>query len=132
MGFRETVQELADAYRDLRLFEVVCSFHFSEKNLSRELGLTLYRILQEAFNNTVKYAGASLVMVYLERRGDQLHLVYQDNGKGFDPSATYKGIGLNNIQNRVDAYQGRVEVRSAPGKGCELSVVLPLDTKTRS
>lgn len=127
VGFRETVRELADSYRDLHLFEVVSTFQFEEKALGKELKLTLYRILQESFHNTVKYAKASLVQIRIDQKGQLVHLDFSDNGIGFDPQTIKRGIGLANIQNRADAYQGAVELTAAPGKGCRLRITFPLN-----
>lgn len=45
-----------------------------------------------------------------------------DNGKGFDPAAKHKGIGLTNIINRAEVFNGKVKIQSAPGEGCLLQV----------
>ena len=126
LGFRETVLEMADSYRSLHLFEVVCAFDFREGALHKELRLTLYRILQEAFNNTVKYAGASLVQVSLVQNDRQLHLAYTDDGVGFNPATVKKGMGLQNIRNRAGAYGGEIRIESSPGGGYRLEAAFPL------
>jgi signal transduction histidine kinase len=48
-----------------------------------------------------------------------------DNGRGFDEKAVKKGMGLNNIQNRVEYYKGAFHLKTAPGEGCELRIELP-------
>lgn len=128
VGFCDTIQDLADSYRDLQLFELVCSFRVEEKALNKDIRLTIYRILQEALNNTVKYAKASLVQISIEQKGQVICLNYKDNGIGYDPHTIKRGIGLANIRNRADAYQGDVKIFSSPGQGCRIQVSFPLDS----
>jgi len=60
----------------------------------------------------------------LNKVKEQISLQVKDDGKGFDPRARRKGIGLSNIISRAELYNGRVEIESAPGKGCRLEVIL--------
>lgn len=126
VGFKDTLSELVASYLELHLFEVNTFFDFDETAVPKGIKLTIYRILQEAFNNTAKYARASIVQVYIRCTANTLKLVYLDDGVGFDPTTVKRGIGLQNIQNRTDAYRGKVQVRSAPGTGCELKIIFPL------
>jgi PAS domain S-box-containing protein len=96
---------------------------FDESHLSREKKLMIYRILQEQFNNILKHADCSKISVSLENRGPMVELIVEDNGKGFNTNASYQnGLGLKNIRNRVDLYNGRCSVYSAPGKGCRVHI----------
>jgi two-component system sensor histidine kinase UhpB len=95
-----------------------------EKLLPEELKLTVYRILQEQLNNILKHAGASAVAVSLEASGTSLQLKITDDGKGFDVGLKRKGLGLSNIVNRAELFNGEVIIDSAPGKGCSLEVTL--------
>jgi signal transduction histidine kinase len=56
-------------------------------------------------------------------------LSIKDNGKGFDLSKTKRGLGLHNIFNRVEYYQGTVQLDSGPERGCILKVELPLEAQ---
>ena len=126
VGFKDTLGELVASYLELHLFKVHTSFHFDEAAVPKGVKLTIYRILQEAFNNTVKYAQASHVQVVIRSSAHTLKLVYIDDGIGFDPATVKRGIGLQNIQNRTDAYRGQVQVSSTPGAGCTLKILFPL------
>jgi PAS domain S-box-containing protein len=127
VGFKDTLGELVASYLELRLFEVHTSFDFDEAFIPKGVKLTIYRILQEAFNNTVRYAGASLVQIHIRSTAHTLKLVYVDDGVGFNPATVKRGIGLQNIQHRTDAYRGKVQVRSSLNAGCELKIIFPLD-----
>ncbi|MGC4038540.1 MAG: response regulator [Chitinophagaceae bacterium] len=87
--------------------------------------LALYRIVQEQLSNIIKYAKATQVEVTVGITKDQLHMTITDNGTGFDPAKTAKGIGLKNISNRVHVYSGTMELISSPGNGCTLNIMLP-------
>ena len=99
-----------------------------EKKLAPDFALTLYRIIQEQTTNILKYAEATQAIIELRQEGQKICLEVQDNGKGFDPSHQRKGVGLANIVNRADVYQGTVDIEAAPGRGCCVKVcfqVLP-------
>jgi PAS domain S-box-containing protein len=126
LGFKETLQELIDAYLELNTFSIHPTFSFEEACIEKEIKLTLYRILQEALNNTVKYAKASEVLIKIKQLPTKVKMTYLDNGVGFDIHLQKTGLGLRNIQNRVEVYKGTVLIRSAPGKGSCIEVNFPL------
>ena len=75
----------------------------------------------------MKYASATLVTVNIWIHQKKLHVIYTDNGVGFDATAVKKGIGLRNIINRAEAYQGNVALNTSPGSGFELNLTFPLE-----
>lgn len=93
-----------------------------EDVLKDDLKISIYRIVQEQLNNIVKYAEASRVRIIIRQDSSSIELQVTDNGKGFDLTAKRKGIGINNIINRVNAFHGNVLIESAPGQGCSLNV----------
>lgn len=83
-----------------------------------EIIITLYRVLQEALNNVVKYAEASQVNVQLLKHEDILTMTVEDNGIGFDTNSTDKNsFGINSMSNRLDAIEGFLEIDSKIGTG---------------
>ena len=91
-----------------------------------EKQLALLRIIQEQFNNILKHSRASEATISLVADDKKLFLEMQDNGVGFDQQTTKKGLGFNNIFNRVEFYQGLVQLTSVVGKGCTLQVEIPV------
>ncbi|OOF35542.1 signal transduction histidine-protein kinase/phosphatase UhpB [Rodentibacter heidelbergensis] len=73
--------------------------------------ITLYRLCQEGLNNTVKYAEASTVSLSI-MIGQNIQLIIQDNGKGFDPTKAKQGLGLKGMQERVDILCGTFQLIS--------------------
>lgn len=130
-GFTETLQELMDSYRELRQFEMEACIDLKEAAVDKGLKLALYRILQELFNNAVKYARASIITVGIRMHQQRLTLEFGDNGVGFNPSQQKAGLGLRNIRNRAAAYRGTVHINTAEGQGCrtKISFALPKAAK---
>lgn len=97
---------------------------FDDNRLTLDQQTALYRIIQEQLNNILKYASATNVTITLRLCGDQINLTISDDGRGFDPGVLRKGLGLHNIANRAKLYQGHLNIRSAPGEGCSIEVVM--------
>jgi PAS domain S-box-containing protein len=99
---------------------------FLEDELSHDVQLMLYRIIQEQTNNIMRYAEAGYVKIAIELNADHLTLLIQDNGKGFDVTKQAKGIGLLNILNRAETLGGTLKIDSRPMEGCRLLVQIPV------
>lgn len=99
-----------------------------------EVETNLYRIVQEALNNTHKHAKAKSAAVVIEMREDLLVVVIEDNGQGFnlkDKQNKSKGIGLIGMKERAQLVGGELEIESAPGKGTTVFVRVPAATVKR-
>ncbi len=88
--------------------------------------INLYRILQESFQNINKYANAKKVFVAFELHENSLNLLIQDDGVGFNFMKKKKGIGLQNMNDRITASGGQLQIESAVGQGTLLKFELPL------
>ena len=97
--------------------------------LRQKVEVVLYRVITELINNTIKHAKASEITITLHTDATNVFLMYQDNGIGFDTKAVHesknRGLGLFNIQNRINSFSGKYTLESAPGKGITAEVVLP-------
>ncbi|MHA4844113.1 PAS domain-containing sensor histidine kinase [Flavitalea antarctica] len=98
-----------------------------EGAVHESIKLTLFRIVQEQLNNISKYAEATNVSITIRNDTRKVSLQIRDNGIGFNTKAKRAGVGLTNIYNRVESYNGIVDITSAPGQGCELDLWIPLD-----
>lgn len=121
MSLAKSVQNLVANINRVSTFE----FEWKEEGLvegvlENEHKLMIYRIIQEQLNNITKYASATKVSVHLRFEGNLVTLEISDNGKGFDPADTKSGVGLRNMQSRLLAYQGTMDIHSAPGQGCRV------------
>jgi len=98
----------------------------NEKDISSAIKVALFRILQEQLTNIMKHAGASEIGLHLDDKAYRISMTIQDNGVGFDTQQRRKGIGFTNIYNRVESYNGILDITSLPGQGCTLSLSIPL------
>ena len=81
--------------------------------LDKKVEVNIYRIIQELVTNSLKHANASEISVQLCKRGHRLEITVEDNGKGFDPNRVKsQGIGLKNIQSRVDFLDADLDFSS--------------------
>lgn len=99
----------------------------NESAIHENIKLTLFRIVQEQLNNISKYAKATKVTIAISNDTKEVSLHICDNGIGFNTKEKRAGVGLTNIYNRVESYNGTVDIRSAPGQGCSLQLFIPLD-----
>jgi PAS domain S-box-containing protein len=99
------------------------------KGLEAQVEVQLLRIIQEALTNVRKHACACLVRVVFMVQGDQVQIVVEDNGRGFDPVhlASSKGstFGLRIMRERAEGAGGTLQVCSAPGLGTRIVVQVP-------
>ena len=93
------------------------------------LKLMLFRIIQTQLRNILKHSKATRVDISLHAGNDQMRLLIQDDGIGFDPATVKPGLGLSGIYEKVALYGGKVMLNAAPGKGCALIVTIPLELK---
>jgi ligand-binding sensor domain-containing protein/signal transduction histidine kinase len=87
----------------------------------------LLLLFRELMHNASRHARAGRVVVRFEAGNREVALVVRDDGVGFDPSAAHEGHGLGNVRGRVGRLGGRLEIDSAPGRGCTVRITAPLD-----
>lgn len=97
-----------------------------EDEIDEKLQLTIYRIIQEQVNNILKHSEATNANIKLGKEKKDIVLTIADNGKGDTSNNVKKGVGIINIKSRAALCNGKVTVETAPGKGYELKVVMPL------
>lgn len=95
--------------------------------LPKDISLGLLRIFQELLQNTIKHAGASEIQVTVEFHPNQVRLHYTDNGKGFNSEGEKSdGIGMKNIESRIQALEGKFHLNRTNLKGFEAEIEVPL------
>jgi len=103
-------------------------------SLPQEIGLCLFRVLQEALHNAAKHSAVKRIEVQLHEESDEIHLTIRDLGKGFDVEAAKKGrgLGLTSMQERVRLVNGTIEIQSQPMGGTTIHVRVPISSEKTS
>jgi hypothetical protein len=86
----------------------------------------IFRVAQEALANVARHARAQNVTVSLDSYGRQVELKIQDDGIGFDPDRSRRGMGTANMQARAEEYGGKFDQVSQPGRGTTVRLSIPL------
>ncbi|MDR2027661.1 MAG: histidine kinase [Prevotellaceae bacterium] len=118
LGMRAAIEECC------RKFPIT-QFHFSGKDRridDEKIERTVYYCACELINNSVKHSGATAIRVQLIQESDRIALCVQDNGAGFDKNTAAKGTGLKNINYRIIAFNGTIDIESSPENGTETSI----------
>ena len=102
--------------------QIDCQALSLSRDLSKEVQVTAYRMVQELLANAIKHSGASRILVQCTQYDDMLFITVEDNGKGFNTEEASTGLGLDNLKNRIRFHHGNMEVNSAPGKGTIVNI----------
>jgi len=93
--------------------------------LESGIGISAYRIMQEALSNIAKHARATQVTVVLSLDGAGLRMEIADNGSGYDAALASPGIGIVGMRERVAAFDGRIDISTAIGAGTHIAIFIP-------
>ena len=127
-NFRNILEELLKNQKEIYPAECNCDIFFDDamNNMSPEIKMNVYRIIQEAFNNINKYANATKIGLALDVEKGFLHLEINDNGVGFNVKKVKNGIGLKNMKNRAEAMKGEISIVSERDKGTTIKLKIPI------
>jgi signal transduction histidine kinase len=123
-GLQSALEELCDEAGVSKSFQIFSEFKYEENFLDKNKELHLFRIAQELFSNTIKYAKASKIEISLVSQETVLKFEFKDDGKGFNllKAKNARGIGLIGIENRVSILDANLTLDSSLGNG--ISVLL--------
>jgi signal transduction histidine kinase len=127
-NFRNILEELLKNQKEIYPAECNCDIFFDDamNNMSPEIKMNVYRIIQEAFNNINKYANATKIGLALDVEKGFLHLEINDNGVGFNVKKVKNGIGLKNMKNRAETMKGEISIVSERDKGTTIKLKIPI------
>ena len=124
-GLETAIADLKSTIESLKKTKITTSV-ILEDNLSSNMAYQLYRVIQELVNNTLKHAYAGQISIDIHQDERQhLHLIYKDNGVGFDIGKAKKGMGLLNIRSRINELSGELYILSNSG-GTSITIEIPL------
>ena len=124
LGLQVTLEELCLEWKSE--LDITLIIEKLPEDIDEKLQLCLFRVVQEALTNTIKYAQASQMEIRLSEQADKLHLLCRDNGCGFDQATIRRGLGLTGMQERISALAGEMAIHTVIGKGVALEVTLPI------
>ena len=89
-------------------------------------GMNIFRVVQEAINNAIKYAEASKITIAINEKNNELLIAIDDNGNGFDIKTVSLGNGLSNMEKRMSEINGKVKIESEIKKGTNIQIICKL------
>ncbi|MES2880684.1 MAG: ATP-binding protein, partial [Bacteroidota bacterium] len=125
-SLQEDFENLLNTFNADQRFTIQFQFDLQGQRPADDVQLNLYRILQEQTKNISKYSEATEIKISVTVTDRLVSMRIADNGIGFDVKHLRKGIGLSNIKRRTEALNGKFILNSAPGKGCEIVVEMPV------
>jgi len=107
--------------------------HFGPLNdLPTHIVLHIFRIVQELLFNAIKHAGAGEILIQVIRNPDDLEIMVEDDGRGYDTTMARKGMGTENVAARVNYLKGEISVHSEPGVGTTTTITIPMPERPES
>jgi signal transduction histidine kinase len=125
-GFLNAIERFARRISSMDQIQFVIDIEegIEEQDLDSVDKFNLYRIIQELFNNSLKHAGASEFSISLRRCEEGIELIAMDNGVGFEMAKIQKGLGIENIQYRMNMAGIQGAFNSVLGKGTSVKMML--------
>lgn len=133
IGLFDNIKNLIKDLEEVHPFKI--KFKVSaiiENEMGEKLQRDIFRIVQEQMNNIIKHADASKVVIKLSKLAHSIVLVISDDGIGCEISKAKEGVGIINIQSRVDLYDGSIAIVSKPGEGYLSKAILPIKNHPRN
>jgi two-component system NarL family sensor kinase len=122
-GLKVAVEHLCEAVSDAGKILVTAVMDISRPVIEAH-SLHLYRIIQELVTNTLKHSNATRVRIELTQIDDDITLIYEDNGQGFDLGTAKRGMGMQNIKTRVNQINGKLTLDSSlNGTTCIIEII---------
>ncbi len=116
MSLDELIKDLLNPWQEVMKIDYREDLRF-EREHSSEFKIQFIRIFQEVMTNMSKYAKATQINVHIRQSTDKLILLIKDNGVGFDMTTEKKGLGLQNIETRVQFLNGKFRINSKLNEG---------------
>ena len=125
-GLIASINTLVDDLRATKAMNVLFYHQDDIEMISVGKKVAIFRIVQEQVKNTLKYSRAKNMNITLQMKKDNVQLMVEDDGVGFDPKQTRRGIGLSNIYERTRFYNGAVKIKTSLGQGCKMVIDIPI------
>ncbi|MDO1512863.1 sensor histidine kinase [Maribacter confluentis] len=128
-GLLPAIKKMAQVITETNALQVTVEDFGMGDRLENSLELSLFRTVQELVANAIKHAEATRLNIQLTQHEDTLNIIVEDNGKGFDRTNAVKGkngMGLTNIEKRIEHLEGHFTIDSVLGKGTSILIDIPI------
>lgn len=126
-GLENALKQLQEGISSSQRIEMHLYYELGDFSLSNIIEKELFSIIQEMTTNTLKHANASNITVQLSLLDEKINLIFEDDGDGFDVHTTNLGIGLKNIEKRVEKLNGTFIIDSKSNRGTTLIANIPFE-----
>jgi len=109
-------------------FNFIIDDSLNQQKLTSIAGVNIYRTIQEAVNNAIKYSDANTITIDAKSNENQMEITITDDGKGFDLKTAEYGNGLFNMQKRIEDIDGIFKINSETSKGTTVQILINKDT----
>lgn len=123
-GLKAAITQLAEAVQSAKPIKVETLLEI-EDSFDNEIGLEIYRMVQELFNNALKHSESTKIRLELNQIQNSINLIFEDNGKGFQEDEITRGMGLSNLEIRAEKLGGELKIDSRPGVGSTFIIDIP-------
>lgn len=126
-GLEHALKQLQEGISSSQKIEMYLYYELGDIILNNRIESELFSIIQELTTNTLKHANASNITVQLSLLDEKINLIFEDDGTGFNVQTTNLGIGLKNIEKRVEKLNGTFIIDSKPNRGTTLIANIPFE-----
>lgn len=132
LGLAAALERLAAEWRARHKIPVDVVIQLNER-LPGEVETTIYRIIQEALTNVARHASAHSASIFVERRGDLVRAIVEDDGVGLNVNTNHgeRHLGLLGMRERAELLNGTLTIESAPERGTSIFIEIPLASVER-
>ena len=134
LGLVRSIETECNNFARLRVIPLSLDLDDTIESPSKEISLSIFRILQESLRNIVRHAEATHVRVSLCKENHSLKLRIKDNGTGFEPAlqSKHEGLGIASMTERARLVQGDLFIKSQAGKGTTIELTVPLNARNEA
>lgn len=139
LGFKQSIEEYIENLKnqfnnDITIQYSICDVNYNTYHQEKEkfnlVLVTVYRIIQEALTNALKYSNAELIKLNVDASDENFHIIISDNGKGFSLEQVMgqkdRHFGISVMKERVYLLNGDISIETEPGRGTEIKIEIPL------
>ncbi len=136
LGVVPTLRRYVESFQEKNGLSVPMTVTGAERRLESHIEVTIFRSVQELLNNSLLHAQSTQIQVSLDLAQEQIAVVVEDNGRGFNPDEVMNGnsrtIGLDTLRGRIQMLGGELNIQSSIGQGARIEFSIPIELNSVS